>query len=145
MVERLVREGELLSSRTASSTARCGRRGPRYPDRTKIDIEHRDIHQRKDGRPARAYLNLPIAPPAIQNQPWNTAFTHSMFSTNNRFEGNRSPYLLTATDSRRSNARHCARNESLGDGICAKAHDEEALARLRIFTTKKNSSSPGIP
>src|SRR5882762_2110500 len=92
-------KANLLSSATGQCSTPCGRRGPRYPDRTKIDIEHREHHQRKDGRPARAYLNLPIAPPAIQNQPWNTAFTHSMFSPTTASKATRSPYLLTATDS----------------------------------------------
>jgi len=94
--ERLVRRRRIHCRPHGVEHCPVAAKSPRYPDRTEIDVEHRKHHQRKDGRPARAHPESRIAPAAIYDQPWNTAFTHSIVFTNNRFEGNPLAVLPTA-------------------------------------------------
>src|SRR4029077_12097120 len=125
---------------------RCGRRGPRYPDRAKIDVEHRKRHQRKDGRPARAHLILPNCsrgdlPPAMEHR----FYTLDVF-TSNRFEGNPLA-VITDGDGLSDDAMLAvAREMNLSETVFVqKPTDEEALARLRIFTTKEELKLAGHP
>jgi len=140
--ERLVLKANLLSSRTAFEHCPVADEEVHV-----ILIEPKSTlntgNITNEGRsPSSSVSESAIAPAAIQTSHEHRFYTLDVF-TNNRFEGNRS--RITDGDGLSTiNARHCARM-NLSETVFVQKPRPRSARAMRIFTTKEELSSPGIP
>src|SRR5205814_8998606 len=116
----------------------------RYPDRAAFDLEHWERHDGKEHRPARAHL--PFAPAANLRPVMEHRFYTLDVFTNNRFEGIPLAVFTDGDGLTDDQMLAIAREMNLSETVFVqKPTDEEALARLCIFTTKEELKLTGHP